>query len=199
MTRAAFDRARDAACRLHHLSRDLSDFADWPDEVPFATRPENPIAAAAALPADRMLATFGDYTEIRDAFAAVARRAMWRNTYRDADIGDGFNANFGCYELIGRNGHFSCDWYGGFVVYAKPGLWYPWHAHPAEELYVVIAGAAEFLAAGRAPVRLGPGGSSFHASAQPHAMRTSDLPVLCYVAWRGDMSAAPRLSAQGAA
>ena len=195
MIPAAFKGARAAARALHSLHPDLDAFNGWPERTEFIDRPANTIAAATGLPSDRNLAAPPEHVPIRDALAAVAPLAGWRNTYRDADIGDGFNARFGCYELIGRNGHFLADDYGGFIVCARPGLWYPWHDHPAEELYLVIAGEAEFLAEGRAPARNGPGGMTLHASMQSHAMRTLDSPVLCYVAWRGDMSVTPKLTA----
>ena len=198
MTRAAFDRALRAAEGLHGLSRDLAEFTDWPGQAEYVERVPNPIAVAGDFVADAALVTASEYMEARDAFAGVAPEAMWRRTYRDEDIGAGFNRNFGCYELVGGNGHFACATYGGFIVYARPGLWYPWHDHPAEELYLVIAGEAEFLAEGRDPVRLGPGEAAFHASMQPHAMQTHDAPVLCYVAWRGDMTVKPKLTAGAA-
>ena len=76
----------------------------------------------------------------------------------------------------------------------EKGLFYPWHHHPAEELYVIIAGEAVFEAAGRPPRRLGPGYTAFHASNQPHAMTTEDKPVLAYVLWRGDLKTPPILT-----
>ncbi len=191
----AFERARDAARSLHDLHPVLDAFAEWPGSVDYVDRAPNPIAATTDFPADRALAGPPEHEPIRDAFAAIAPTAKWRETYCDADIGEGFNARFGCYELIGRNGHFVSENYGGFIVYVRPGIWYPWHDHPAEEMYLVIAGEAEFLAEGRAPQVLGPGGAATHASMQPHALRTHDGPVLCYVAWRGDMTATPKLTA----
>ena len=50
------------------------------------------------------------------------------------------------------------------MLYAERGLFYPWHHHPAEELYVIIAGHAKFEAAGKKTRQLGPGDTIFHAS-----------------------------------
>lgn len=194
MIPAVYEGALAAARALHTLHPELDAFAGWPERVHYTDRPANPIAAATDLPADGNLAVPPEHQPIRDALTAIAPVAKWRKTYRDADIGEDFNTRFGCYELIGRGGHFVSETYGGFIVYARPGLWYPWHNHPAEELYLVVAGEAEFLAEGREAVRLGPGGTSHHGPMQPHALRTHDNPVLCYVAWRGDLSVTPKLT-----
>jgi mannose-6-phosphate isomerase-like protein (cupin superfamily) len=132
---------------------------------------------------------------LRDALIGVWDQAHWRETYRDTNIGEDFLTRFGCYELAGWEGHFTCQPMRSFLVYSEAGLYYPWHHHPSEEMYVIVAGSALFEAKGREPRVLGPGDAAFHASNQPHAMTTSDKPVLAYVVWRGpDMNIAPVLT-----
>ena len=78
-----------------------------------------------------------------------------------------------------------------FVVYAPTGLYYPWHHHPAEELYLVLAGEAEFSIHGQTPKTLRPGDTTYHASMKPHAMTTHDHPVMAYVLWRSNLMDPP--------
>ena len=46
---------------------------------------------------------------------------------------------------------------------------------------------------------LRPGGTSFHASNQPHAMETTDSPVMCYVTWRNHLDTPPVLTERAVA
>ena len=75
-------------------------------------------------------------------------------------------------------------------------LWYPWHQHPAEEMYSVISGEAEFMRHGRENRVLREGQSCEHHSNQPHAMQTSGKPVLAWVVWRNHFDVAPVLTPQ---
>jgi len=130
-----------------------------------------------------------------DAFLAASPHAHWRETYKDTDIGQDFMDRFGCYCLIGKGGAFTSNQMLAFLVYMPAGLHYPWHEHPAEELYFVLAGQAEFHRHGEPSKVLGAGEASFHASNQPHAMTTHDAPVAALVLWRNEFDVAPKLSA----
>ena len=101
--------------------------------------------------------------------------------------------NFGCYELIGKDGPYRANGMRGFLVYMPPGLWYPYHRHPSEELYYVLAGRADFHIAGVVQ-NLGSGDHAYHKSNIPHALETRDSSVLAWVLWRGpDFKTAPTL------
>ena len=193
MTRSSFDDALAAAECLHKSHPKVAQFTVWDDAVQFQSLEPHWIPSAKALPSDVGLRD-GRELEGYSAFCAPAANARWRSTYKDADIGKEFNQKFGCYQLIGAQGHFFSEVLNTYLVYAEKGLFYPWHHHPAEELYVIIAGEAVFEAAGRPARRLGPGDTAFHASNQPHAMTTKDKPVLAYVLWRGDLKTPPVLT-----
>ena len=134
------------------------------------------------------------YAELRDALINAGKDARWRETYKNTNIGQDFLSKFGCYELFGWEGHFECRSTRGFLVYSPGGLYYPWHHHPAEEIYLIIAGEAEFATEGNPPKLLKPGDTVFHAENQPHNMTTREKGVLAWVQWRGDMSVAPVLT-----
>lgn len=74
---------------------------------------------------------------------------------------------------------------GLFVI--APGMFYPNHAHAADELYYVLAGRAEWQVAGGAFAGFGPGALVSMPSLTPHAIRTGAEPVLILWAWFGDL------------
>ena len=136
----------------------------------------------------------GDYTVLRNTILYASSDALWRETYAGTDIGQGFMDRFGCYCIIGAGGQWSSASMSAYIVYMPAGFWYPWHHHPAEEMYMVIAGEGEFLRSGMQPETLGPGGTVMHGSNQPHALQTHDHPVLAYVIWRNNLGIKPVLT-----
>lgn len=72
-----------------------------------------------------------------------------------------------------------------------PQTYYPLHAHPAIELYLVLAGTAGWRL-GDAPFEdKPPGALILHRSGVGHAMQTRDEPMLALYVWRGDLETAP--------
>ncbi|WP_159086899.1 dimethylsulfonioproprionate lyase family protein [Loktanella sp. Alg231-35] len=172
---------------------DTRAFAAFPhDVIPQPVDPHS-IPAAALLASETALATT-QYPDLRDAIIAVGATAQWRETYKGTHIGQDFLDRFGCYSIIGNGGPFTSESLWMWAVYMPPHLHYPWHHHPGEEIYLVLAGQASFAKDGEAPQILHPGMTSFHASNQPHAMTTFDHPVLCLVIWRNGFQTAPVLT-----
>ena len=131
------------------------------------------------------------YAPLQEAILAASPAAEWRETYKDTDIGADFMNRFGCYCIIGEGGPFMSDAIRLYMVYMPAHLYYPWHQHPAEEIYLVVSGRAIFRKAGCADVVLKEGQTAFHGPNQPHATETTDSPVLCLVAWRDQFHAPP--------
>ncbi|MFK7838529.1 MAG: dimethylsulfonioproprionate lyase family protein [Sulfitobacter sp.] len=134
------------------------------------------------------------YAPLQDAIRAASGAVHWRETYKDTDIGRDFIDRFACYCIIGENAPYWSEAIRLFMVYMPPRLYYPWHHHPAEEIYMVVSGNAVFSRKGYPDETLFDGDTSFHASNQPHAMETLDDPVLCLVAWRDDFETPPVLT-----
>lgn len=134
------------------------------------------------------------HAALQDAIRKASGSVHWRETYKDTDIGDEFMDQFGCYCIIGDNAPFSSDAIRLFMVYMPSGLYYPWHHHPAEEIYLVVSGSAVFRREKSPDKVLVEGETSFHASNQPHAMETMEDPVLCLVAWRDEFQTPPVLN-----
>lgn len=180
----------DGVRRLHDEHQALHDFAPFPDDVqPKALVPFHVPAA------DLMLAEAGfgpsPYKQLCKALFAVTPQMLWRETYKGTNIGNDFMERFGCYEIIGRDAPFASNSIRSFLVYQPAGLHYPWHQHPAEEMYVVLNGEAEFGLQGQPSRTLVAGDSAFHPSNQPHALTTHEQPVLAYVIWRDEFDTAP--------
>lgn len=194
MTDPAFLHLVDLLRDLHRSHAGLGDFVPFAHDLRATGFKPFHIPASDLLQAETRLSSPDDLAPLRDAFVAAAPLARWRETYKDTDIGDDFLNRFGCYCLIGPDAPFVSDQMGGWVVYMPPHLDYTWHHHPAEEMYVVLAGEAEFRREGEAPETLRAGDTSFHASNQPHAMTTHDHPVMCYVTWRNNLHTPPVLS-----
>lgn len=193
MTRAVWD-ALLAEIRFAFASSGLGEgFAPFPGHVaPQDVRPYA-VPSLRLLQSERDLST-DRYANLRDAFLAAARYAHWRETYKETRIGQDFMDRFGCFSVIGDGGAFCSDELWCWLVYMPAGLYYPWHHHPGEEAYLVVAGEAEFMRAGHPSVLLKPGDTSLHGSNQPHAMQTHKKPVMCLVAWRNGFETPPVLT-----
>lgn len=191
--RAVWDALLHHAQAAHRASAAASAFCPFPDDVTPQELVPFHIPAADLLQQDKGLHS-ETYTALRDAFVAAGPHATWRETYKGTDIAQDFLDRFGCYSLIGGGGAFQSAQMWAWVVYMPPGLYYPWHHHPGEELYLVLAGEAEFMAQGQPNVTLRPGDVSQHASNQPHAMQTHDHPVMAMVIWRNGFDTPPVLT-----
>lgn len=189
----AFENLLDEVRKVHAEHPVLRGFCPFPDDLTGREVVPHHVPAADLLAEDKGLSTI-DLAPLRDAFIAAGPVAHWRETYRETSIGDDFLSRFGCYCLIGEGGAWVSKQMASYVVYMPAGLDYTWHHHPAEELYLVLAGQAEFMRQGEAMEILGPGETSQHHSNQPHAMRTSNHPVMAYVVWRNHFGVPPVLT-----
>jgi quercetin dioxygenase-like cupin family protein len=188
-----FETALEEAQKLHKTHPVVRDFIEFPDDCRWRNLEALPIPAASLMANDLSLESM-ETSRMRDAFIKPWQVANWRETYKDTNIGEDFLSRFACYELFGHAGHFQTQKARGFLVYSDANLYYPWHHHPAEELYFIIAGEASFATEGNAPKLLKPGDTVFHASNQPHNMQTHDKGVLAYVVWRNEFDIAPVLT-----
>lgn len=190
MSRALFDTALTEVRSFHAASRALSGFCALPDNPSFK-KPSPRFTPASRLFADDEGLASGPFEAARAALAALVDLVEWRAPYRDHPLASTFMERFCVFELIGLEAAFRSGDTRGFVVYAAPHLYYPWHHHPAEEIYFVIAGEALFATEDGEPRLLQPGDTTFHASNQPHNMETKDSGVLAFVQWRGDLMTPP--------
>ena len=190
MSKIVFNKLINIAESVHKNHPLVNDFCEFPDDIQLQDLSPNHIIPSTLLQKETDLFT-KKYQIFRDAFIEASPFAHWRETYKDTDIGKDFMERFGCYCLIGPNAPFFSLKMHAFVVYMPPHLFYPWHNHPGEEMYLTIAGEAEFMKVGEDNKILRAGGVSEHKSNQPHAMRTHNCPVMAYVIWRSNFETGP--------
>lgn len=182
---------------MHEANEPLSAFCQFPDDV--IPQPVTARHMGAKDYFSREKGLFGDaYSNIITMLQELGAKAYWRDTYAGTQISDRFMDQFGCYSLIGKNGFFHSTTMNAWMVYMPAGLYYPWHHHPAEEMYLCLAGEAVFKKQGSEDVTLGQGGIALHQSNQPHALETQKHPVLCYVVWRNELNTPPILTYENA-
>jgi hypothetical protein len=74
------------------------------------------------------------------------------------------------------------------VLLLAPEVLYPAHAHPAEEVYLVLDGASRWWREGEG-WREGLGGAAIHHPPMlAHAMQAGAAPLLAIYLWRGDLA-----------
>ena len=169
-------------------------FAPFCQDVTIQEIEPNPLLCGQGLAREKNEFFETQYQTLCKAVVAAGAQAHWRETYKHTKVGQGFLDRFGCFTIIGPERGFQSGQLWAWVVYMPPRLYYPWHEHPAEECYLVIAGEAEFMRAGQAPRFLHPGDVIFHAAQQPHALQTHEAGVLALVFWRNGFGILPVLS-----
>lgn len=146
------------------------------------------------LPAADMLSeTLSHTTEETHALVALfeAEKATrkWEQSYTAADnlVGDDMLAGYGFAEVIGKFGPFLSTRVRSGIGVWGPDIIYPPHRHQAEEVYVVLAGEAEFvLAQGNDQSRTTrSAGEVIHVpSLRTHGFRTRDKPLVVFYIWQ---------------
>ena len=113
---------------------------------------------------------------------------IWQETYKGTKIGEDFLNMFGCYEIIGIDAPFASNKMRSFVVYQPPNVYYPWHQHPAEEIYIMLAGDCLWKRGADIYRSLTANERSHHPSYLPHANKTQSNAFMSVYVWIGDLS-----------
>jgi hypothetical protein len=184
-----------------------SFLADWPATPPPPIR-STPLEESAGqpLPVLRWLPRiaadaerFGaDFVTLLCGSAASLR---WRQTYTLAQVGRRFLDNYGWTELVTPGAGTGALQISCGVLVLGPDTFYPPHRHEAEEIYLPLAGTAEWQQGDDAASwrRRSPGILIHHSSEEPHAMRTGEQPLLAMYLWRGaDLRQGARLDRRSA-
>jgi len=132
----------------------------------------------------------GDLAELGPALGWVQNP-----NYVAAPPSPDFLGNYGYAVLAGPGGLMASEELALGVLMLGPGIHYPTHRHPAVEIYVPLAGEAEWQK-GEEPWRTEPPGAVIrHESMMPHATRTLAEPLLAAYLWRGDLATHARITA----
>ena len=128
--------------------------------------------------------------ELVARFALHKHRLRWEQSYTREDglVPDAMLDGYAFAEIIGKHGPFvSTRIRAGLGVWG-PGIDYPRHQHAAEEVYIPLAGAAEFSIGDAPAARQSVGDVVFVPSNTPHGFRTGDELLVVYYLWRaGDL------------
>ena len=130
------------------------------------------------------------------AFGAYARGSAWYTppTYRDAGLDPAFFDNYGVVKFMGPGTDLPGRGVAGGATLQGPNIFYPPHAHPARELYIVLSGTGEWLRGTEGWTKRAPGSFIVHSSMQQHAMRTGGEPILTLWFWLGDLDTPSRIT-----
>jgi quercetin dioxygenase-like cupin family protein len=165
--------------------------ADWPvdDRSAAHVQPLSPEPAGPPLPVLRWLPWIageadGFGADFVKHLCAEAASLDWRQTYTVNETEEPFLQNYGWAELsrpapAAGVAQISCG-----VLVLGTNTFYPRHRHEAEEIYLPLAGNAEWQQGDGAWRRRSPGTLIHHSSEEPHAMRTGDEPLLAMYLWR---------------
>ena len=136
-----------------------------------------------------------------ETLSGAAGSLAWRQTYTRDEVGEEFLRNYAWAELsrsrsdsgIGA-AQISCG-----VLVLGPNTFYPPHRHEAEEIYLPLAGTAEWLKGDGVWRHRRPGTLIHHSNEETHAMRTGEQPLLAMYLWRSaDLGQHARLDAGNA-
>lgn len=122
----------------------------------------------------------GTLSDVMRRFMELEPRLRWR---RRADLGTTASANFSeghaNVDIIGARGlEIRSDvWVGASLL--APGVRYPDHQHPPEEVYLVMTGG-EFRHGDSGWFAPGPGGSFYNSPNILHVMRSGDRPLFAF-------------------
>ncbi|MDH3667385.1 MAG: dimethylsulfonioproprionate lyase family protein [Paracoccaceae bacterium] len=159
--------------------------ADWGDR--WVETPPRHLQAADTL-TDCLALTAPETHDLTAAFDAEKSTRNWEQSYTSADnvVGDDMLAGYGFAEVIGKHGPFVSERVRAGIGVWGPHIDYPPHRHAAEEVYVVVAGSAEFELG--EPVMRRAGEVVYVPSMLTHGFRTSDQPLAVFYIWQaGDL------------
>ena len=185
--RAALVEGVVAACRQFLIERAAAELAPflscWPRTE--ARRPVVPMTLAAVrwmstVPPDGEAAG----VDLLHSIRLAAPHMAWRQSYSEREIGAGFLDRYAWTELVGLHGPLPSDRLACGILLLGPATHYPAHFHEAEEVYVPLSGYAEWQRGDGEWRERAPGSVILHASHEPHAMRTSDDPLIAVYVWR---------------
>jgi len=131
-----------------------------------------------------------DANDIAKALLAAFDQLDWHMSPRDPAEGPdvvNFSRNFVATNVIGDGGVLQSDKIStGFSLQA-PDIYYPPHAHLAEESYWIIGGEGDWRVESEPWFAVQPGDTVYHSSQTRHAMQTNALPLLSVWLWTSDL------------
>lgn len=157
---------------------------DWGDDWIDVAREQLP---AADLLEDALARAVPETRALLESFLRYRKRLRWEQSYRKEDgvVSDAMLACYGFAEIIGKQGPFvSTAIRAGIGIYGA-NIEYPMHRHRPEEVYIVLAGAADFMIGEARGMRKTAGDVVFMKSNTPHGFHTTGEAFVVYYLWQG--------------
>jgi hypothetical protein len=176
----------NAASMLNVVSAELAR------AVPF-----DPSPAPQSITASELLAPALRGAPLAVAIEQAAPLFRWRQNpnYNAANMGAAFMADYGYVEFAGpKDALFHAPGIRVGILLLGPGLHYPLHAHPAEEIYHPLTDGGLWRR-GDEDWRTVPAGAAIHhPPMMPHETKAADRTLLALYCWRGDTATEARLT-----
>ncbi len=159
----------------------------WPDTAAFMRPREARLPVCDLLETALMAGQGAAEARLAESLRPFAGHLEWTYSYPDTARTHGLESAMAFTQIIGPRGCFDSLAIRVGLTLIAPGTHYPLHAHPASELYLVVAGTARWETE-TSPAHLCPPGSLIlHSSKMAHAMETGAEPMLAIYSWRGDV------------
>ncbi len=179
-----------ADCPLNEIQRFKPAIANWGERWCAVEATDLPAAQTLV---DALSLSAPSTHRLLAAFANVSAQCRWEQSYKKADglVGDDMLAGYGFIETIGKWGPFISDRVRSGIGVWGPNVLYPRHHHAAEELYLVLAGTAQFdLGEGdqRTVAQKVAGEAVYVPPNLVHGLRTTTQPLVVFYIWQaGDL------------
>jgi hypothetical protein len=124
-----------------------------------------------------------------DTISTTAHLFRWRQNpnYTEANMGAAFMAGYGYVEFAGpKEALFHARDIRVGLLLLGPGLHYPLHAHPAEEIYHPLTEGGLWRRGEEGWRAVAAGHAIHHAPMVPHETKATDRALLALYCWRGD-------------
>jgi len=169
------------------VQRFSDSMRDWGDDW-IAVEPAH--LPAANLLAGAIASTDQHTCPLVETFERHKNHLCWEQSYRKEDdvVPDAMLEGYAFAEIIGKQGPFVSDRIRAGIGIWGPRIVYPRHQHQAEEIYIVLAGAAEFKIGEAKETRYQIGDVVSVESNTWHGFRTTDQILVVYYLWQaGDL------------
>jgi quercetin dioxygenase-like cupin family protein len=128
--------------------------------------------------------------DIANALLAVPDQLNWCMSPRDPTEGPdavALSRNFVATTVIGGSGILHSDKVAAGFSLQAPDIYYPPHAHFAEESYWIIGGEGDWRVGSEPWFAVKPGDTIYHAPEARHTMQTNGYPMLTIWLWTSDL------------
>lgn len=139
----------------------------------------------------------GPLAAIASALRATTPHFHWRQNpnYGAANMGTAFMAGYGYVEFAGpKEALFHAPAIRLGLLVLGPGLHYPPHAHPAEEVYHPLTAGGRWRRGGEPWRDVAPGMAIHHPPMIEHETRAGSSTLLALYCWAGDTRTEARLT-----